>query len=193
MQTFYWVEQSLDADLVLHKGDRSAAKEAIAKAAAIRGKDAAAFAKTKADLDTNIAALAKAIPAIEKGMGGLLQTSADQISLMQDVKKSSKRDGQHIRQGGFLQTSADQISLMQDVKKSLKRDGQHMSALMESAKGMLKHGATPDVVSADLNSLMQDVKKSCVPFVLSEQAVLSDALLRKTYTFWKMRITLFMS
>ena len=79
MQTLYWVEQSLDADLVQHKGDRSAAKEAIAKATAIRGKDAAAFAKTEANLDTNIAALAKAIPAIEKGMGGFLQTSAAQV------------------------------------------------------------------------------------------------------------------
>ena len=36
---------------------------------------------------------------------------------------------------------------MQDVKKSSKRDGQHMSALMERAKGMLTNGATPDVVT----------------------------------------------
>ena len=43
--------------------------------------------------------------------------------------------------------SANQISLMQDVKKSSTRDGQHMSALMERAKGMLTNGATPDVVS----------------------------------------------
>jgi chromosome segregation ATPase len=73
------LKKQLDADLVKHKGDRSAAKEAIAKATAIRGKDAAAFAKTKADLDTDIAALAKAIPAIEKGMGRFLQTSAAQV------------------------------------------------------------------------------------------------------------------
>jgi hypothetical protein len=61
--------------------------------------------------------------------------------------------------------SADLISLMQDVKKSPKRDEQHLSALRESAKGMLSNGATPDVelvvtVSADQISLMQDVKKS---------------------------------
>ena len=73
------LQMMLDADLVQHKGDRSAAKEAIAKATAIHGKDAAASAKTKADLDTNIAALAKAIPAIEKGMGGFLQTSVAQV------------------------------------------------------------------------------------------------------------------
>jgi len=73
------LKKQLDADLVKHKGDRSAAKGAIAKATAIREKDAAAFAKAKGDLDTNIAALAKAIPAIEKGMGGFLQTSAAQV------------------------------------------------------------------------------------------------------------------
>jgi hypothetical protein len=51
--------------------------------------------------------------------------------------------------------SADQICLMQDVKKSSKRDGQHMSALMESDKGMLSNGATPDVelvVTGDLTT-----------------------------------------
>jgi len=73
------LKKQLDADLVKHKSDRAAAKEAIAKATAIRDKDAAAFAKAKGDLETNIGALEKAIPAIEKGMGGFLQTSAAQV------------------------------------------------------------------------------------------------------------------
>jgi hypothetical protein len=45
--------------------------------------------------------------------------------------------------------------LMQDVKKSPKRDEQHLSALRESAKGMLSNGATPDVelvVTGDLTT-----------------------------------------
>ena len=70
------LKETTHADLVKYKGDRSAAREAIAKATAIREKDAAAFAKIKADLDTNIVALAKVIPAIEMGMGGFLQTGA---------------------------------------------------------------------------------------------------------------------
>jgi len=73
------LKKQLDADLVKHKSDRAAAKDAISKATAIRDKDAAAFAKTKSDLETNIGALDKAIPAIEKGMGGFLQTSAAQV------------------------------------------------------------------------------------------------------------------
>merc|ERR1719215_1705341 len=73
------LKKQLDADLVKHKSDRAAAKDAISKATAIRDKDAAAFAKTKSDLETNLGALDKAIPAIEKGMGGFLQTSAAQV------------------------------------------------------------------------------------------------------------------
>jgi peptidoglycan hydrolase CwlO-like protein len=66
----------LEADLKNHKADRAAAKEAVAKATALREKEAAAFAKTSSDLKTNIGALDKAIPAIERGMSGFLQTSA---------------------------------------------------------------------------------------------------------------------
>jgi len=73
------MKKQLDADLIKHKSDRSAAKDAISKATAIRTKDAGAFAKTEGDLKTNIGALEKAIPAIEKGMGGFLQTSAAQV------------------------------------------------------------------------------------------------------------------
>jgi len=70
------LKKQLDADLKAHKADRIAAKGAIAKATALREKEAAAFGTTSSDLKTNVAALSKAIPAIEKGMGGFLQTSA---------------------------------------------------------------------------------------------------------------------
>eukprot|EP00418_Pyrodinium_bahamense_P071695 CAMPEP_0179087866 /NCGR_PEP_ID=MMETSP0796-20121207/39944_1 /TAXON_ID=73915 /ORGANISM="Pyrodinium bahamense, Strain pbaha01" /LENGTH=42 /DNA_ID= /DNA_START= /DNA_END= /DNA_ORIENTATION= len=42
----------------------------MAKATALREKQAAAFAAEKADSDANTAALTKAIPLIEKGMAG---------------------------------------------------------------------------------------------------------------------------
>merc|ERR1719171_1589353 len=51
----------------------------MAKATAIREKEAAEFAKEKAEFDSNIAALGKAIEAIEKGMTGFLQTSTAQM------------------------------------------------------------------------------------------------------------------
>merc|ERR1719218_392896 len=47
----------LKADLKSHQTDRAAAKAAMAEATALRTKEAAEFAKLKAELDTNLAAL----------------------------------------------------------------------------------------------------------------------------------------
>jgi len=71
------MKKQLEAELKQAQVDRVEAKDAIAKATAIREKEAAAYAKTKAEAEANIGALAKAIPAIEKGMGGaFLQTNS---------------------------------------------------------------------------------------------------------------------
>jgi len=65
------------ADLKEHMTSRAEAKEAMAAATAMREKEAAAFAAYKEETDTNLAALGKAITAIENGMaGGFLQTTA---------------------------------------------------------------------------------------------------------------------
>merc|ERR1719387_1708046 len=80
----------LDADIKSHQEDRTAAKEAMAKATEIREKEAAAFAKEDAEDKANIDALVKATAAIEKGMaGGFLQTSSAavlrRLALSQDI------------------------------------------------------------------------------------------------------------
>jgi len=67
----------LKDDLKAHQNDRAAAKSAMASATALRAKENGAFETTKTDLDTNLAALAKATAAIEKGAGGsFLQTES---------------------------------------------------------------------------------------------------------------------
>eukprot|EP00444_Apocalathium_aciculiferum_P053954 CAMPEP_0183600462 /NCGR_PEP_ID=MMETSP0371-20130417/179950_1 /TAXON_ID=268820 /ORGANISM="Peridinium aciculiferum, Strain PAER-2" /LENGTH=731 /DNA_ID=CAMNT_0025812543 /DNA_START=70 /DNA_END=2265 /DNA_ORIENTATION=+ len=67
------------ADLAGAQTDRSAAKEAMAQATGIREKEAAAFASAKAEDDTNIAAIAKAVASLEKGnAGSFLQTESAQ-------------------------------------------------------------------------------------------------------------------
>merc|ERR1719265_959442 len=67
----------LKEDLKKAQTDRAAAKTAIEEATAIREKEAAAFATESGDLKTNIAAIGKAITALEAGMGGsFLQTTA---------------------------------------------------------------------------------------------------------------------
>merc|ERR1711953_1520959 len=66
-----------EADLKEHQTSRAEAKAAMDEATGIREKEAVAFAKLKEESETNLAALAKAITAIETGMkGSFLQTSA---------------------------------------------------------------------------------------------------------------------
>jgi hypothetical protein len=57
-------------DLIDHKKDREQAGSDIEEATVLRNKEEAAYSAEKADSETNIAAMAKAIPALEKGMGG---------------------------------------------------------------------------------------------------------------------------
>jgi len=67
----------MEQDLEAHGTDRASANEAMAKATAVREKDAAAFAKENEQDQANLAALTKALAAIVKGLeGGFLQTKA---------------------------------------------------------------------------------------------------------------------
>merc|ERR1719219_2444112 len=66
----------LEEELKTAQSDRTAAKTAMAEATAVREKEASAFATEKSKSDKDIAAAAKAIAAIEKGMAGsFLQTN----------------------------------------------------------------------------------------------------------------------
>merc|ERR1719453_1289214 len=68
--------KQMKADLKTAQTDRADAKAAVAKATALREKEAAAFATESGELKTNIAATKKATAAIEAGAGGaFLQTS----------------------------------------------------------------------------------------------------------------------
>merc|ERR1719330_627518 len=70
----------LQSDLEHAQKDRESAKKAMAEAKMVREKEAGAFASFKSDYDTNIAAIEKAVAALEKGMGGsFLQTSTATI------------------------------------------------------------------------------------------------------------------
>merc|ERR1719443_2511713 len=74
------LKKQLEAELKEAKTNRADAKDAIAKATAIREKEAKAYAKVKSDAESNLGALGKAIPAIEKGMGSaFLQTQSASV------------------------------------------------------------------------------------------------------------------
>jgi hypothetical protein len=68
--------ESTKQDLAKHEASRVEAKESLAEATGIREKEASEYAAEKAELETNLAAMTKAIKALEEGQGGsFIQTT----------------------------------------------------------------------------------------------------------------------
>merc|ERR1719324_879786 len=83
----------LDGEITQAQTDRTAAKDAMAKATAMREKENGAFLKESGTDQSNLDALTKALAAIEKGMAGeFLQTSAAQILRKLSVAKTDMVD-----------------------------------------------------------------------------------------------------
>merc|ERR1719461_1214960 len=72
--------QTTKEELKAAIADRATAKTALAEATSIREKEASTFAQLEAEYVANIAAIRKAVAALEKGMaGGFLQTKAAKV------------------------------------------------------------------------------------------------------------------
>jgi len=70
-------KEQLESDLKSHQNDRDAAKKAMSEATALREKEKAAFDKALGESKTNLAAMRKAVEALEKGTeGNFLQSRA---------------------------------------------------------------------------------------------------------------------
>jgi hypothetical protein len=80
--------KQLVQDLTKHKTDREAAKQAMATAGSLRAKEASAFATYKADAESNLSALRKAITAVESGSAGAFLQS-DAAATVQNIVKSA--------------------------------------------------------------------------------------------------------
>jgi len=124
------LEAQLKKELAGHQADREEATAAIAKAKAIREKEGKAFAVESGDAKSNIAALGKAIPAIEKGMGAsFLQTSganrlramfssdADLSPADRDLMRSFLQGGQ-----GYEPASGEIVGIMKQMKDTMEKE-----------------------------------------------------------------------
>jgi len=70
-------KEQLESDLKSHQNDRDAAKKSMSEATALREKEKASFDKALGESKTNLAAMRKAVEALEKGMPGeFLQSRA---------------------------------------------------------------------------------------------------------------------
>merc|ERR1712194_616930 len=116
------------------------AKDALAKATALRKKEASIFAKDSSDTKTNIAAMGKAIAALEKGAGGsFLQTSAsatlkrltinmDMSSADRDMLTSFLTSGQ-----GYAPQSGEITGILKQMKDTMEKELADMIATEEAA------------------------------------------------------------
>jgi len=136
----------LSADIEKAKSDRADAKAAIAEATAIREKEAAAFAKESGDYKANLAAMDKAIAAIEAGAGGaFLQTKGASV-----VRK--------------LSVQADMSDVDRDVLSSFLSTDAHSDYAPQSGQitGILKQ--MRDTMQADLDTTTAAEKEAIKNF-----------------------------
>jgi predicted nucleic acid-binding Zn-ribbon protein len=125
----------LGQDLIGHKKDRESAGADIEEATMLREKEAGEFAAEKADSETNIAAMAKAIPALEKGMGGaaLLQMpSGDRLKKIVDsYPNMDTEDRKNVV--AFLQENGDYAPASGQIVGILKGMKDDMEAELKEA------------------------------------------------------------
>jgi len=122
-------------DLIGHKADREGAKSDIEEATVLRTKEEAAYSAEKADSETNIAAMAKAIPALEKGMGGaaLLQMPNGN-RLKKLVQSYPNMDSSDRREAlAFLEDSSESTGASDQIVGILKAMKDDMEAELKEA------------------------------------------------------------
>eukprot|EP00429_Kryptoperidinium_foliaceum_P092445 CAMPEP_0176201704 /NCGR_PEP_ID=MMETSP0121_2-20121125/9702_1 /TAXON_ID=160619 /ORGANISM="Kryptoperidinium foliaceum, Strain CCMP 1326" /LENGTH=528 /DNA_ID=CAMNT_0017540587 /DNA_START=42 /DNA_END=1624 /DNA_ORIENTATION=+ len=126
----------LEADLKEHTASRDEAKETMAQATSLREKEAAAYAKEKAELVTNIAALGKAVAALEKGAtGGFLQTQSASLVRSYVMERAELPDESRQEVLAFLSGSQAQGYVPQsgEITGILKTIGDEMSKSLSDA------------------------------------------------------------
>jgi len=136
------LKEQLEKDIGELKGGTGDAKATIAKATGIREKEAAAFAKDSADKKTNIAALKKAIAAIEAGMAGkFLQTSAENVATLQQLvinmdMSSTDRDmlTSFLSQGtGYAPASGEILGMLKQMLETMQKELDEITSAEEKS------------------------------------------------------------
>jgi len=141
LETAQAQKSQLEQDLKNHKAAVADAKKTVAKATALRNKEAATFAKDSADTKSNIAALGKAIKAIEGGSAAsFLQSSAtigavEQLTMNMDMSNAD-RDmlSEFLSQGQTTATSPSVIlGILKQMKDTMQKDLAEITATEEEA------------------------------------------------------------
>mmetsp|Transcript_44484 Transcript_44484/g.70453 ORF Transcript_44484/g.70453 Transcript_44484/m.70453 type:complete len:712 (-) Transcript_44484:73-2208(-) len=127
----------LTEDIKQHQADRSAAKEAMASATALREKEAGEYAKVSSEDSANIAAVEAATTAIEKGMGGaFLQTRTAEI-LRRLAEKKQEDDLVSFLSGsqseGYAPSSGQIVGILKEMHDEMTKEFAEEKAAEEAA------------------------------------------------------------
>merc|ERR1712032_228541 len=156
-----------EADLKEHQTSRAEAKVAMEEATAIRKKEAAAFAKFHEDSSTNLAALAKAIPAIEMGMkGSFLQTNAASVLRRFTMEKAELQDETRQELLAFLssKTSEEYAPQSGQIVGILKQMQEEMDTALADAtaaekEAMKAHIALMEAKNREVDALTAQIEE----------------------------------
>eukprot|EP00746_Dinoflagellata_sp_MGD_P160272 gnl/MRDRNA2_/MRDRNA2_86911_c0_seq1.p1 gnl/MRDRNA2_/MRDRNA2_86911_c0~~gnl/MRDRNA2_/MRDRNA2_86911_c0_seq1.p1 ORF type:complete len:735 (+),score=224.88 gnl/MRDRNA2_/MRDRNA2_86911_c0_seq1:69-2273(+) len=141
-------EGQLKQELKEHKTDREDAEKAIAESTEMRKKEEKAFAAESSESKANIDALAKAIPAIEKGMSKDLFLQTDVAvrmrTMLLSLPATSLEASDREMLSAFLSTgsssqdgepsSGEILGIMKQMKEDMEGDLKELIAQEESAK-----------------------------------------------------------
>jgi len=103
----------IEQELAEHKSDRDSAKQDLEEATNIRSKEVAEFTASSAEMKANIAAMASAIPALEKGLsGGASFVQFPQRAILKKIIAKDQNLDDYDRRGvtAFLDESTDDDS-----------------------------------------------------------------------------------
>merc|ERR1719359_871761 len=139
-------------DLKQAQSDRAAANAAMQEATTIREKEAATFAGFKDESETNIAAIKKAVAALEKGAAGSFLQSSAAASLKRLAQTKLEGDDQE-EVLSFLSGGSDYAPQSGQITGILKTMDDEMTAALGDAT------ATENTAIANYDELMAAKKK----------------------------------
>jgi outer membrane murein-binding lipoprotein Lpp len=120
--------EKLQADIEQHKADRAAAEANVKEVTAIREKEHASYLKEFDEKTKNLAAMTKAIAALEKGMKGFLQTSTaavvQKLSIDVEMQPEQREELTAFLSGkeGYNPRSGDIVGILQTMKMDMEKE-----------------------------------------------------------------------
>merc|ERR1719506_1188736 len=139
------MKAQLEQDLENHRQDRTDAKAAMDKATSIRDKEHGEFSAENSESESNIDALGRAIPAIEKGMAGsFLQTSganvlrklvvSDKVNTLSDYDRQLLASFLSTKvQQGYAPASGEILGILKQMKDEMEKDHEELKGDEASA------------------------------------------------------------